>query len=166
MPSIKLPHFGTLDSASLEEYYDANIEYNNTEIQIDLNFESKTIDITRLELVKHFIDNIRIHDLNNKKLIQQDFDDEDADTVRTYIEHHQEELASDDLEELTGSGTKSADLPPALLNRLHLVRVGLYPGNDEQFATFDYSIGTELTNHLVVLFTDQNGNLDYMTIES
>lgn len=166
MPSIKLPYFGTLDPASLEAYYDAEIGYNNTAVQIDLNFDSTSIDTARLELVKHFIDNIRIHDLNNKKHIQQDFDDEDADTVRTYIEHHLEELASDDLEELTGPGTKSADLPGALLNKLHLVRVGLYPDTDEQFATFDYSIGTELTNYLVVLFTDENGNLDYMTMES
>ena len=166
MPTIKLPHFGTLDPASLEEYYDVEIEYNNTATQIDLNFDSTSIDIARLELVKHFIDNIRIHDLNNKKLIQQDFEDEDADTVRMYIAYHLEELASDDLEELAGPDTKPADLPLALLNKLHLVRVGLYPDNDEQFATFDYSIDTELTNHLVVLFTDENGNLDYMTMES
>ncbi|MBK8496483.1 MAG: DUF2004 domain-containing protein [Chitinophagaceae bacterium] len=31
---------------------------------------------------------------------------------------------------------------------------------------FDYSIGQEITNYLIVINTDENGNLDYMTMES
>ena len=53
-----------------------------------------------------------------------------------------------------------------LLKKLHLVRVGLYPDSKDQFAIFDYSIGKELTNYLVVINTDENGNLEYMTMES
>jgi hypothetical protein len=67
---------------------------------------------------------------------------------------------------LTGNNTKKAERPRLLLQKLHLVRVGLYPHNEDQYATFDYSIDPEITNHLVVVFTDENGNLDYMTIES
>ncbi len=166
MATIKFPYFGNLDSESLEEYYDADIDFNNSEIQIDLNFDNKSIDIKRLEIVKQFIDNIRIHDLNNKKYIQKDFDDEDGDTVRFYVENHLEELASDDLDNLIGANTKSADQPARLLNKLHLVRVGLYPDSEDQFAVFDYSIGKELTNYLIVINTDENDNLDYMTMES
>lgn len=166
MATIKLSHFGNLDSESLEEYYDVEIDFNNSEIQIDLNFDNKSIDIKRLEIAKQFIDNIRIHDLNNKKYIQKDFDDRNADIVRLYLEHHLQELALDDLDNLIGANSKSTDQPTRLLNKLHLVRVGLYPDSDEQFAIFDYSIGKELTNYLVVINTDENGNLDYMTMES
>jgi Protein of unknown function (DUF2004) len=166
MATIKLPHFGMLDTAALDEYYDADIDFNNGTIQADLNFEAKTIDVKRLEVVKHFIENIRIHDINNRKHIAQDFDNEDGDTVRFYIEHHLEELATDDLNQLVGTNKKSADRPRLLLQQLHLVRVGLYPDSADQFAIFDYSIGQELTNYLVVINTDENGNLDYMTMES
>jgi len=166
MPNIKLPHFGTLDSTALDEYYDVDIDFSGDEIQIDLNFETKTIAPERLETVKRFIENIRIHDLNNKKYIQNNFDDEDGDTVRTYLETHLEDLGTDDLDELVGSGARSADKPNLLLKKLKLVRVGLYPDSAEQFAIFDYSIGKELTNYLVVINTDENGNLDYMTMES
>ncbi|MEP7164642.1 MAG: DUF2004 domain-containing protein [Ferruginibacter sp.] len=166
MANIKLPYFGILDPASLDEYYDADIDLNGMEIQIDLNFDNTTIDIKRLEAVKQFIENLRIHDLNNKKYIQKDFDDADGDTVRFYVENHLEELGIDDLNELIGPGTKTADQPKLLLKKLHLVRVGLYPDSDTQFAVFDYSIGKELTNYLVVINTDENGNLDYMTMES
>jgi len=166
MSNIKLPHFGVLDPSSLEEYYDVDIDFNSTKIQIDLNFENSTIDIKRLEIVKQFIENIRIHDLKNRKYIQDDYDDEEKDTVRFYMEHHLEELATDDLDALIGPGVKTPDKSKQLLKNLRLVRVGLYPDSAEQFAIFDYSIGKELTNYLVVINTDENGNLDYMTMES
>ncbi len=166
MATIKLPHFGILDPASVKEYYDVDIEFNGSEVEIDLNFEKNSIDVKRLETVKQFIENLRIHDLNNKKYIQQDFDDEDGDTVRFYLNHHLEELASDDIADLVGSNVKSTEQAGRLLNKLQLVRVSLYPDSEDQFAIFDYSIGKELTNYLVVINTDENGNLDYMTMES
>ena len=166
MANIKLPYFGVLDSSAVEEYYDVEVDFNNTKIQIDLNFESREIDIERLKIVSHFIENIRIHDRNNKKYIESDFKDDEAGTVREYLEHHIEELPTDELAQLIGSATKRADQPKLLLEKLHLVRVGLYPDSKEQFAIFDYSLGEELTNYLIVVNTDENGNLDYLTMES
>ena len=98
--------------------------------------------------------------------MQNDLDDEEADTVRFYLENHLEELGTDDLEALIGAGAKATDKPKLLFKKLQLVRVGLYPDSVDQFAIFDYSIGKELTNYLVVINTDENGNLDYMTMES
>ena len=166
MALIKLPHFGTLDSESLDEYYDVDIDFNNSQVQIDLNFDNKSIESKKLEVVKQIIENLRIHDINNKKYIQNDFEDKNGETVKFYIENHLEELASDDLDNLIGANLKSSEQPSRLLSKLHLVRVGLYPDSEEQFAIFDYSIGKELTNYLVVINTDENGNLDYMTMES
>lgn len=166
MANIKLPYFGNLDNGSLEEYYDAGIDFNGKEIQIDLNFEHHTIDIKRLEIVKHFIENLRIHDLNNKRYLQNDFDDKDADNVRFYVEKLLEETGTDELAELIGRGTKTIDQPRLLLKKLQLVRVGLYPDSETSFAVFDYTIGKELTDYLVVINTDENGNLDNISIEN
>ena len=166
MPNIKLPYFGILDSSALDEYYDVETDFSNTTIQIDLNFDNKTIELKRLEIAKHFLENIRIHDLNNRKYIQNDYDDEDGDTVRTYIENHLEEIGTDDLARLVGANTKTSDHSKQLVKKLQLVRLGLYPGSVAQFAVFDYSIGKDLTNYLVVITTDENGNLDYITMES
>ena len=68
MANIKLPHFGIVDPTALDEYYDVDIDFNGNAMQIDLNFEGKTIAPERLDIVKQFIENIRIHDLNNKKV--------------------------------------------------------------------------------------------------
>ncbi len=166
MTLISLPHFGILDPASLDEYYDTKIDFNGTTIQIDLNFYDKTIDSGRLKKVKAFIDNIRIHDINNRKYIDSDYKDEDAGTVKPYLEHHLEELGENELATLINPGTKSTEYEKELLKKLHLVRVGIYPETEDQFAVFDYSIGQEFTNYLVVINTDENGNLDYITMES
>lgn len=166
MANFKLPYFGNIDNTSLDDYYATDIDFNGLEIQIDLNFENHTIDIKRLEIVKHFMENLRIHDLNNKRYLQSDFDDKEADTVRVYLKNHLEELGTDELIELIGRGTKTIDQPKLLLKKLHLISVGLYPDNEAAFAIFDYTIGKELTNYLVAIYTDENGNLDYLSMES
>lgn len=166
MATITLPHFGRIDSASLDEYYDTEIPFNGNQIQLDLNFENKTIEPKRLEVVKEFINNIRIHDIKNKKYIDKDYNDEDGDTVKSYLEHHLEELGENELSELIELNSKSTDHEKQLLKKLHLVRVGIYPDSKDQFGIFDYSIGQDITNYLVVINTDENGNLDYLTMES
>ena len=166
MATITIPHFGPLDPSSLEEYYDTEIEYGGKQIQIDLNFAGTTIEAKKLETVKDFIDNIRIHDIKNKKYIDRDYNDDDADTVKTYLEHHLEELGENELASLIDFNSKSNEHEKQLLKKLHLVRVGIYPEGEDQFAIFDYSIGQEITNHLVVINTDENGNFIYITMES
>jgi hypothetical protein len=166
MAMIKIPHFGPLDPQSLEEYYDTEIDFNGNQIQVDLNFGSSSIDPAKLETVKAFIDNVRIHDIRNKQFIDDDYKNEDGDTVKTYLEHHLEELGEDELAELIEPGTKSSEHEKQLLKKLRLVRVGIYPEGEDQFAIFDYSLGQDITDYLVVINTDENGNLVYMTMES
>ena len=166
MANYSLKYFGQIDSTNLEEYYDVNINLNGEEIQIDLNFENKTIDTKQLDAVKNFIEKIADFDKKNKKYIEQDYSNDDCDTVKTYVEHHLEEIDKAELSGLVDFDNKSISPEKQLLNALRLVRVGLYPDSDDQFAIFDYSIGKDLTNYLVVINTDKNGKLDYMTMES
>ena len=165
MASIKLPYFGIINCDLLEEYYDAEVEYNGEDIRIDLNFENKSINPDKLEVVKHFIDNIRIHDLNNKRHLKNDFENKSNSAVRKYINLLLEVLPLDDIEDLTGANIKSAERPLKLLNNLHLIRVGIYPESMD-FAEFDYSINNDFTNHSIVINTDENGNLDSITMEN
>ncbi len=165
MTSFKLPNFGIINIESLDEYYEAEVDFNNTTIQVDLNFEDKSITDERMDVLKQFIENLRIHDINNKKIIKKDFESSNEDSVKDYIKDHLNELPLDDIEDLVGANTKSADRPEQLLKKLHLVRVGLYP-HSKEFAVFDYSIGKELTNYVVAVNTDENGNLSFISIES
>jgi hypothetical protein len=68
---------------------------------------------------------------------------------------------------------KDNNLPQELqlLNKLRLIRVGLYPDGKygtDHFATFDYSIDIdgEPCNYLLVVNTNEKGDLDHITWES
>lgn len=166
MAEYTLPHFGKLPTENLEEYYDVDIEFNGNEIQIDLNFEDKTIDTSTMDKVKNFIGNIDKFDKLNKTYIHNDYSDEDGDTVKFYLEHHLEEISKDEISILINFDDITTEPEQQLLTKLKLVRVGLYPHDEDNFAIFDYTIGCELTDYLVVIKTDENGQLDYMTMES
>lgn len=166
MTTFSLPHFGELDYTQLEEYYDVDITYHGQEVQLDLIFDGERIDPERLNIVKQFIINIAELDRKNKQYIKQDYTDRNCDTVRNYLEHHLEELDEDELAGLINAEDPKTNPQIQLMNALKLVRMGLHPHSEEQFAIFDYSIGQDLTQYMVVIITDQEGNLDYMTIES
>ncbi|WP_153797672.1 DUF2004 domain-containing protein [Foetidibacter luteolus] len=166
MATYSLPHFGPVDFTNLEEYYDITIDFNGQEIELDLNFENKTIEVKRLDTVRTFLEKIPGFDRNNKKYIEEDYGDDDCDTVKLYVQHHLEEIDKAELTDLIDFDNKAISLEEQLMKALRLVRIGLYPDSEDQFAIFDYSIGRDLTNYLVVLFTDEKGKLDYMTMES
>lgn len=62
MPEYTLPHFGTLQLESLEEYYQVDLELNGKAVQVDLNFEANTLDVETFQRVKSFIENIEKFD--------------------------------------------------------------------------------------------------------
>jgi hypothetical protein len=166
MAEYTLPHFGKLPTENLEDYYDVDIEFNGNEIQIDLNFEDKTIDQSTMDKVKNLIENIDKFDKLNKTYIDNDYNDEDGDTVKFYLEHHLEEISQEEISILIDFDDISKEPELQLLTKLKLARIGLYPHDENNFAIFDYTIGRELTDYLAVIKTDENGQLDYMTMES
>lgn len=119
-----------------------------------------------MDKVKSYLENIDKFNELNKTYISDDYNDEEGDTVKFYIEHHLEEVGKDELSALINFDDPTLGPEQQLLKKIELVRVGLYPDSEDNFAILDYSIGEDLTNYLVVINTDENGQLDYMTMES
>ena len=115
--------------------------------------------------IKNFIENIPQLDIQNKIYIQNDFASEDGDTVRFYLEHHLESFEKEHLSHLVNFDDETPAVDQ-LLSKLKLVRFGIYPENEENYATFDYSIDNEITDYLVVIITNKHGELVYITMES
>ncbi len=164
MTLIKLPLIGFIDIASLEILYTGAGELNGKNFSIDLNFDNNITSTETADSIRHFIDNIRIHDINNRKKIEFDFFEED--TVAEFIDHHVVELSTADIAELIGKNVKPELQPEALLKKMRLIRVGIYPESKEQFAIFDYSFGDELTDQIIAIDTDNNGNFIQLNWES
>lgn len=166
MPIVELPYFGPLNTASIEEYYESEFEHNTITITVDLNFENNTIDEERLFTVKKFLENIPVWIGKTTQYIQDNLKDGDDDTVREYADFLFEVMDEADLAELIDIETDPEEQIAQIAEMLHLSRIGLYPDGDNHFAIFDYTIGRDIVDNLVVIHTDENGVLDYMTIES
>lgn len=166
MAKQTLPHFGQLDSEQLEDYYEATVPFGSRQVAADLNFDETAIDPVHLEAAGRFLQQIADYDFKIKKWMAEDLSDESADTVRTYLEHHLEELPEDELDELLSGSDSRRSRKEQLFNKLHLIRVGLYPHQEDQFAVFDYSIGEDITQYLIVVILQESGLLNYMTMES
>lgn len=170
MTNYQLPYFGQIDLTQLEEYYDVDIKWNERKLNIDLNFEGKTISEAEIEKVKTFLDNISKFDAQNKIHIQDDFETQPSMTV-DYINFYLDEFDDEELSEIIGINDKQTSKEIQLLNQLKLVRIGFYPDgkyDSESHAVFDYSIDLdgEPSNQLLVVIIDKNGELDHITWES
>lgn len=155
-----------LDPNNLEDHYDLDFKFADQHITIDLHFDHTTIDGSRLEMLKRFITNIEAFDRDNKEQIRQDYADDNCDTVKTYLEYFIQNNDEEELASFTDKQNQDLNIEQQLLTQFKLVRLGLSPHEDRYFATFDYTISRELTDNLLVLFTNQLGDMDYMTLES
>jgi hypothetical protein len=67
------PLFGEINTTPLAANLRANINFSNKEVRVDINAEGNNIDISRLDLVHFYLDNLQnIHE-QNIAAIHQDF---------------------------------------------------------------------------------------------
>lgn len=164
----KLPHFEEIDLTQLNEYYNVEIEQKGHKIGIDLNFEGKKIETQLFDQIKSIIENIESEDLKNRAYITSDFNDENGDTVKEYLEFHIEELA-EELSGIVNFEDKSNSPDEQLMEKLKLGRIGFYPDGkygSESFVVFDYIVDRELSDQIIVVNIDKNGELINLAWES
>jgi hypothetical protein len=164
MNKYSLPPFDELYINSLEDYSKTEIEFNGREIKLDLNFKEKSIDRQKLDIVKKFITNLTESDSVAVTAIKENF--KSGGIVKDYIEHHLNELETDDLSFVIDNSNKTLSKEEQMLSKVYLKRVGFYPANKKQFAVFDYTIGQELTDYIIVVNFKEDGKIDHLTMES
>lgn len=159
-----LPYFGELDTKSIDDYYEAEIELNGRIIGLDLNFEEESTTSKNLDIVKKFINKLSEYDSLNIKSIKEDFDK--GEDVKEYFEFLLEDFGESHFSSLIDNSNTLTPIIEQLLNKVYLKRVGFYPDNDDQFAVFDYTIGERLTDYLIVVNLNKSGDVDYICKES
>ena len=168
MTDYLLPPFGQINLDALNEEYRSELEFNGKTITLDINFAKTNIEKSAMDTIKFFLENIGKFDKQNIGYINGDFDDEDGDTVKEYVTFHVEELGDEFLEQIDIASDQT-DKEQQFLKKLHLTRAGLYPDgkyDTSYFAVFDYTVSKDLTDQLIVVSTDDKGNLDHLSWES
>lgn len=162
---VELKYFGQVDFNKTEEYYDVPATINDTPISLDLNFNEERIPLQYINPTVDFINQIEKLEKDASERIILNFNSNKL--VKEYIEHHLEEFNDEELKVLQIDQTLSLDEQKIqMLQKVHLKRIGLYPEEPESFGTFDYTINDDLTQYLIVVRFDNQGNITSLEMES
>jgi hypothetical protein len=160
----KIKHFEEIELDKVSEYYDTELVIGGKAISVDLNFDNTTISEELAGRINLFIDKISVFNEQFLQAIHNDY--LTGDTVKLYVEHHLDIFEDEDAMASLEIADTSKSKTEQLLSLIHLKRVGLYPENDTHFATVDYTIGDEVTQYLIVVVVHENGDIEYITMES
>jgi len=156
--------FGNIDIDNLEECYDSLLEVQGDDVEIDLNFDSESIESSYLEHIKKFLSRIEILVKKAFEAMSDDFDlGEESEAVRLYLQHHLDEFDEGTIKEVFGTTEIDKQI---FFKNLKLYRVGLYPEDAESFAIFDIQLPRKYTNYLIAVTFDRDGEYSHISMES
>jgi len=160
-----LPGFGLLNLQELAPEYNAGVLINDNPISLDLYFETTIITKEKVALVKKILTNLSDYRTLIYAALVTDAADEDGIT-REYLNFHIEELAEHELKEIVEKASSERKRRKKVFKLLHLNRIGFYPNDAESYAIFDYTIGTELTDYVLVVAINRKDEIAAITMES
>jgi len=161
---MQIEPFGEIDPENLEDYYGGEIEIDGDIIEIDINFDSASVDEGLLKQVADFLSRIDSRIEQAFAAITDDLElDEDTGTARFYLQHHLNELSDDELQSVFGTDDVTEEI---FLDNLLVTRIGLYPEDNESWSIIDIKLPDEFTNYLLAVSFRPNGELTGISMES
>lgn len=158
-----ITYFGEIEINSPQEINEGKVSIDNQQIELDLNFYNSVPKYDWLDEYENYINDLKQHKSDVEDAIRSDYEDEGD--VKEYVDFHFEELDASIIDKVLADTDVSKTKEERLLSALKLVRIGFYPG-DEDYAVWDYTIGREITDMLVVVNTDNTGKINYVTWEN
>lgn len=161
---INLPFFNELDSDNLTDYYEVDVDIEQNKVQLDVNFEEKTINPDKLLILKSYLDSPQaIINIAKEAIINNFANGED---VKEFLTFHIEELEQSDLDNLLRDTDKTLSLEEQILSVLKLRRIGFYPYDNDEFAILDFVLDEEISQYILVVKLNNNKTVDNITMES
>lgn len=158
-----ITYFGEVEINSPQETTEGKVVIDNLQIELDLNFYDGRPEYDWVAEYENYIKDLKQHKANVEEAIRSDY--KDGGDVKEYVDFHLEELDVSIIDKVLAGTDASKPKEERLLTVLKLVRVGFYPG-DEDYAIWDYTIGREIADMLVVVNTDNTGKINYVTWEN
>jgi len=160
MSTHKFLYFGHVDGNQPNSRYDAYISVDGNPVSLDLHFDQRTIPAGLDSTTNQFLEKITSLDQHHKNSLHNDYD-ADGETL-DYIRFFLDELGPRDLRRLLGDQFDNLSAPKQLLDKLQLVRVGVYPDAEDGFlAICDYSLAIDgqPSEQVIAISTDENGDV-------
>src|SRR5215468_4782098 len=157
MPTFTLPVIGSFElQPDVDEVFDAALDLRGRRVSLDINVYG-AVTQRLLDGVAGFVGNLADFDQSARDFLRYDFEQNNESSVRLYIEHHLGTPAPNDVRAFLGVATSQTVDANLFLSKMYLCRVGLYPGNQNECALFDYTVGERLTQYVIVVRFDSEG---------
>lgn len=118
-----------------------------------------------LDKVAPFVKDLAAFDANAREALGQDYEEGPDSAVGGYLDHHLDELDPKVITKIFGVVPEAVDLH-AFLRAARLARVGLYPSELDRCAVFDYTIGKDVTQYVLSVAFDGEGEVTSIDMES
>ncbi len=159
---MDIKYFKNVDFNS--DYLETTIEFQNREIQLDINTDAVLGKDSWVKEYEEYISKLETFKEKIDKEIIKDF--ENNGVTKEWVDYHSEEL----MESIEENGTldscdKNLPIDRQILSALKLNRIGIYP-KYEDYAVWDYILDDEISDEILVIVTDKNGEIVDITWES
>lgn len=146
------------------DYLETTIEFQNREIELDINTDAVLGENNWVKQYEEYISKLETFKEKIDKEIIKDF--EKNGVTKEWVDFHSEEL----IESIEENGTldncdKNLPIDRQILSALKLNRIGIYP-EYEDYAVWDYILDDEISDEILVIVTDKNGEIVDITWES
>jgi hypothetical protein len=166
MDNVIHPLLGTIDPSS-PGFWDATITFAGHGVFFDLTIDGEELTAADLRDLPQKPEDLEPLDRAARRALVDDArsEDEDAATL-LYVTHHQRLLSSTDFERLFGTARPDLRNLEPLLSRLVLVRVGIYPEDEDQRILLDYAIDPDVTDYRLSVSFNLKGQPTGVDLES
>ncbi len=158
-----ITYFGEVEINSPQETTEGKVTIDNHPIELDLNFYDDVPEHNWVTEYEDYIKDLEQHKADVEAAIRVDY--ENGGDVKEYVDFHLQELDASVIDKALAGTDASKPKEERLLSALKLVRIGFYP-SEENYAVWDYTIGREVADMVVVINTDNTGKINYVTWES
>lgn len=162
---MDIKYFKNVDFNS--DYLETTIEFQNREIQLDINTDAVLGKDSWVKKYEEYISKLETFKEKIDKEIIKDFENDGI--TKEWVDFHSEEL----IESIEENGTldscdKNLPIDRQVLSILKLNRIGIYPGYEDEgyYAIWDYILDDEISDQILVIVTDKNGEIVDITWES
>ena len=165
---MDIKYFKNVDFNS--DYLETTIEFQNREIQLDINSDAVLGENNWVKEYEEYISKLETFKEKIDKEIIKDF--ESNGVTKEWIDFHSEELIeSIEEEEILDNCDKNLPIDRQILSAIKLNRIGIYPkyeniNGEEYYAIWDYILDDEISDEILVIVTDKDGEIIDITWES
>jgi hypothetical protein len=161
-------YFGEIDLNPVEEkdeeevdFYESKFEYKDTVITLNLLIQDyKQVQQSDIAIIDNYLSNLSEHESTIQAALKQDLRAEGV--TNSYIERQIRQLDGEEINNLIFNTDKKLTEKEQLLSIISLHSINFYPEKeDDDFAIFDYTLGTELTDYLLVVVISKDLQIQY-----